>query len=65
MTRFKEKRRIEAAIQYSNPDELKWALEYCKMRLKLSPMAHHEKYWRKILENVENAINIANINGGP
>jgi hypothetical protein len=65
MTRFKEKRRIDAAIQNGDFAELKWALNYCQMRIKLSHVSHHEKYWRKIIKNVEGAINRAKMNSRP
>jgi hypothetical protein len=65
MTRFKEKRRIDAAIKNGDLDELKWALQYCQMRLRLSSIAHHEKYWRKEIKIVEDAINEVEMNGRP
>lgn len=65
MTRFKEKRRIDAAIKNGDFAELKWALGYCQMRLRLSTVAYHVKYWRKTLKNVESAINKVEINNKP
>jgi hypothetical protein len=37
MTRLKELKRIEAAIEHKNNAELLWALEYCRMRLGIAP----------------------------
>jgi hypothetical protein len=56
MTRFKEKRRIDAAIAHGNRTELEWALWYCEMRLSLARMKHHEKHWRAIERRVREAI---------
>jgi hypothetical protein len=36
MTRFKELRRIENAIDHRKEDELRWALGYCAMRIILA-----------------------------
>lgn len=36
MTRLKELKRIENAIKHKDKKELKWALEYAKMRLKIA-----------------------------
>jgi len=62
MTRFKEKRRIDAAILHRNRSELEWARSYCKMRLGIAPMKHHQKHWGKILKKVEAAL--AEVNDG-
>jgi hypothetical protein len=56
MTRFKEKRRIDAAIAHGNRTELEWALSYCEMRLKLATMKHHQKHWCAIERRVRNAL---------
>ncbi len=58
MTRFKEKRRIDAAIDHGNKAELEWALSYCAMRIRLATttMKHHEKHWRAIERGVREAI---------
>ena len=37
MTRFKELRRIEAAIEHRNQAELRWAADYCRMRIRIAP----------------------------
>ena len=56
MSRFKEQRRIDAAIAHKNTSELQWALEYCQMRLKTSGMKEHEKSWRKNIKRLEEAM---------
>jgi len=38
MTRFKELRRIESAIEHQNEAELQWALGYCKMRIEIATL---------------------------
>jgi hypothetical protein len=52
MTRFKELRRIEAAIEHRNEAELRWALDYCRMRLRTLTMKRHEKRWREIEKQI-------------
>ena len=56
MTRFKELERIESAIEHKNEAELRWALGYCKMRLQISTMKHHEANWRRIEKKVKTAL---------
>jgi len=56
MTRFKELRRIESAIEHKNEAELQWAMGYCKMRLQLVTMKHHEDHWRRIEKKVKTAL---------
>ena len=56
MTRFKIQKRLEAAIQSADQDELRWALSYCESRLKRSTMKHHEKRWRKLVERTQAAL---------
>ena len=56
MTRFKELRRIEAAVEHRNRPELQWAAAYCKMRLQIAIRKDHQKYWRDIEENVKQAM---------
>ena len=56
MTRFKELRRIEAAIDNSDERELRWALSYAETRLRDAVMKEHEKHWRKIVKRVQQAI---------
>jgi hypothetical protein len=56
MTRFKELRRIEAAIEHKNKSDLEWALGYCKIRLQTAPRKDHQQHWRKIEKEVRNAL---------
>ena len=60
MTRFKESRRIEAAIELGNERELQWALAYCQMRRKLAAnvrtMGKQEKYWMRKEDEVRSAL---------
>lgn len=59
MTRFKELRRIEAAIEHNNKADLQWALSYCKMRLSSAPKKSHQDYWhtveRKVRQTLDNS----------
>jgi len=56
MTRFKELRRIESAIEHQNEAELQWALGYCKMRIEIATLKHHEAHWRRIERRVKTAL---------
>ena len=56
MTRFKEKRRIDAAIKHRDFRELRWAQGYCAMRLAIARRADHEKDWRRLAKKVEAAL---------
>jgi hypothetical protein len=59
MTRFKEQRRIDKAIEYKNIEELKWALSYCRSRLGIAPLKDHVKRWEKQIKLIEAAISNA------
>lgn len=48
MTRFKELRRINQAIDHLNKSELLWALDYCRMRQKIATRKDHGKTWKKL-----------------
>jgi len=61
MTRFKELRRIEDAIEHRNKTELQWALQYCTMRLGMAVRGiaspkDSQKYWRKLEKKVRVAL---------
>ena len=56
MTRFKEKRRIEAAIKNKDIRDLEWAQGYCAMRIRLATRADHEKHWRALATKVDAAV---------
>ena len=57
MTRFKELKRIEAAIKYKNNDELLWSLDYCESRLSLAKLKEHKKHWSKLIKDIKNVLN--------
>ena len=64
MTRSKELRRIESAIERHDLKELQWAAEYCLLQLKwirMTPRAASLRKagasaWRKIQKQVETAL---------
>ncbi|MCP4553579.1 MAG: hypothetical protein GY834_16400 [Bacteroidetes bacterium] len=56
MSRFKEKRRIDRAIKEQNLIGLKWALDYCKIRLEHSSMKVHQKHWKKYIVTIKKVI---------
>ena len=56
MTRFKELARIQAAVKHRNESELRWAVEYCQMRLRIATRKDHDKYWRGIQREVMDAL---------
>jgi hypothetical protein len=56
MTRFKELARIQAAIKHRNESELRWAVEYCQMRLRMATRKDHTKYWRNMEREVTNTL---------
>lgn len=56
MTRFKELARIQAAIKHRNESELRWAVEYCQMRLRLATRKDHAKHWRDMERKVTEAL---------
>jgi hypothetical protein len=56
MTRFKELARIQAAVKHKNESELRWAVEYCHMRIRIATRKDHAKYWRGIEREVMDAL---------
>jgi hypothetical protein len=56
VTRFKELKRIENALQYRDQADLRWALGYCKMRMEIAPRKEHRKHWSKIEQKVHQAL---------
>ena len=56
MTRFKEKARIDRALESGVPRELRWAAGYCEMRLSVVTTQQHEKHWRELLAKVKAKI---------
>jgi hypothetical protein len=53
MTRFKELRRIESAIEHENASELQWARDYCKSRLQFAKLKDHQKHWRNLIRRID------------
>jgi hypothetical protein len=56
MTRFKEQSRIELAIEHGDRVQLTWAAGYCRMRLRIATRKDHQKYWRKMEQKVQKAL---------
>ena len=56
MTRLKELRRIESAIDHQNLEELEWAKNYCKSRLSYAQRKDHIKAWQKRLDEITKAM---------
>lgn len=56
MTRFKELKRIQAAIQHKATSELRWADEYCGMRVRTAILNKHKSYWKRIQRDVDRAL---------
>lgn len=59
MTRSKELRRIEAAIEHRNESELQWALQQCEIRKRYART--HSSLWYRIEKQIRAAL--AEING--
>jgi hypothetical protein len=59
MTRFKELRRIEKAIEEQNKNNLDWALRYCQMRLTIATRKDHRQYWTTMESRVKTALGAA------
>ena len=57
MTRFKELKRIELAIENKDEKEILWALEYCKSRLQFAQMKSQIKHWTKLIDKLKSEIN--------
>jgi hypothetical protein len=52
MTRFKELRRIERAIEHRDQVDLRWAAEYCQMRLQSARTTQGMSHWRRLEKRV-------------
>lgn len=59
MTRYKELRRMERALQTLDYEELRWAMEWAQWRLRHATRKDHIKTWKKRLEAVRNALSDA------
>lgn len=56
MTRFKELKRIESAIENKDEKEILWAIAYCKSRLSITKLKSQVKYWKNMINQLENLI---------
>ena len=56
MTRFNELKRIELAIKNGDKKELQWAISYSKSRLQISQRKEHLKYWREMIDKLNNTL---------
>ena len=56
MTRFKELRRIERAIEHRDQADLRWALGYCQLRLRMTRTKQSASHWKNIEKRVQNAL---------
>jgi hypothetical protein len=56
MTRFRELRRIERAIQHRDIEQLRWAEGYCQMRIGIATRDSHAKTWRQRLAEVQREL---------
>jgi hypothetical protein len=56
VTRFKELQRIEVAIKHKNTTELRWALDYCRMRLGIAARKEHVKRWQELEKRILRAL---------
>ena len=52
MSRFKEGKRIAAAIEHKNKNELLRAIEHCQIRLSLATIKEHKKHQNKLIKNM-------------
>jgi hypothetical protein len=56
MTRFKELRRIERAIEHRDQVDLRWAAEYCQMRVRFARSKQRISWWRQLEKRVLTAL---------
>jgi hypothetical protein len=54
VTRSKELRRINAAIEHRNEDELRWALAQCELRKQWQ--AGHSHHWYRIEKRIRELL---------
>jgi hypothetical protein len=55
MTRFKELRRIERAIENRDRPDLEWAAQYCRLRLSVT-RTKQGALWRCLEKRVQDAL---------
>ena len=56
MTRFKELRRIEAALVHKSEVELRWARSFILSRLAVIKDMRGANRWRKLLKEIDAAL---------
>jgi hypothetical protein len=56
VTRFKELRRIERAIENLDPTDLEWSAQYCRLRLSFVRSKQGGALWRRLARQVEDAL---------
>jgi hypothetical protein len=56
MTRFKELRRIERAIENLDATDLEWSAQYCRLRLSFILTKQGGVLWRRLAKQVEDAL---------
>lgn len=56
MTRFKELRRIERAIENLDRADLEWSAQYCRLRLSFIRTKQGGTLWRRLAKQVEDAL---------
>ncbi len=54
MTRSKELRRVNAAIEHRNQDELRWALAQCELRKQWQ--GGHSHFWYRIEKQIRKLL---------
>ena len=58
MTRFKELRRINHALEHKDERELRWALNYVVTRLSTAAHKQQIKTWQKLRRQIETALDL-------
>lgn len=56
MTRFNKLKEHDRAVKSGTRDDLQRAIAHCQMRLSSATMKHHQKHWRKLLRDAEQAM---------
>jgi hypothetical protein len=60
MTHSIELARIESAIENGDEDELRWAMNYCKMRLSVATLPEEVQFWKRTEKEVVKRLNRSN-----
>jgi hypothetical protein len=55
MTRFKELRRIERAIEHRDANDLRWARAYCEDCISWTSLKRGQDKWRRLLKQITKA----------